>query len=962
MLAAAFLAAALPAAAYEPVLDVPEDFKMPAPLSLEESVASLRTRPGLRVELVAAEPLVADPVNFEWGPDGRLWVVEMADYPLGVDASGRPGGRVRCLEDRDGDGRYETSTLFLDGLPFPTGVKPWRDGVLVIACPEILLARDTDGDGRADTREVLYRGFAEGNQQHRVNGLEWAHGGWLQVANGDSGGTVESMKTGEKLELGSFDLAIHPDSGAMRRLTGRTQYGRVRDDAGDWFGCSNSRPIFQFQLEDAWLRRNPHVVYPPGARDIDSGEDPRRVFPLSRGGQRYNDPHAENRFTSACGLGILRDGRLGEAYRGSAFICEPVHNLVSRRVLERDGAGYRAVRAADEADSEFLASTDHWFRPVAAKTGPDGAIWVADMHRYVIEHPEWIPEPWQAVLDLRAGHDRGRLYRIVSDHTAPSAAPEAIDGLGAEALTERLRSDNGWLRDVAEQVLYWRNTPPDPTIALATGGDAAWPHVLGWFGEGKAPVDLLLRALESEQPARQRLALRLLPDPVEAPALRDAVVRLARQPPDAATALAAAVALGAIATPEAGEALAALLHRHGDDPIFAAAAISSLVPHLDTVAATLSRSRPIEERLPLLPPLLETAIGLDRREALAHLLAMPDPSGESGIQIAARLLSVLDRRGVSLDAFREKAGAGPLGDALDRVGAAAEQSRTWVGDPAIPESRRLAAIALLGREKVARDADIDRLLPLLGPATSAGIQAAAASRLIEMRALGRAIEGWSHYGPAVQSRLISGALADRSDVAVLLTALENGRLPLTAIDAATRDRLLNHPQSALRLQARAVLGGAASPDRAAVMERFADALKLPGDLARGRAHFATLCAACHRLEGVGRDLGADLAALKDKSPASLLTAILDPNRAVEDKYRLYQIDLGGGRSLAGMIVAEAGESLTVQQLDGTRSDLLRSEVAGLTATGRSAMPEGLEAALDAQALADLIAFLRDAKS
>lgn len=950
------------APAYEPVTEVPADFKMPAPLSLEASVASLRTRPGLRVDLVAAEPLVADPVNFEWGPDGRLWVVEMADYPLGLDATGRPGGRVRCLEDRDGDGRYESATLFLDGLNFPTGVKPWRDGVLVIACPEILLARDTDGDGRADTREVLYRGFREGNQQHRVNGLEWAHGGWLEVANGDSGGTVESVKTGETLELGSFDLAIHPDSGAMRRLTGRTQYGRVRDDEGNWFGCSNSRPVFHFLLDDAWLRRNPHAVYPPGARDIDAGEDPRRVFPLSRGGQRYNDPHAENRFTSACGLDILRDGRLGSAYRGSVFICEPVHNLVSRRVLEPDGAGYRAVRAADEADSEFLASTDHWFRPVAAKTGPDGALWVADMHRFVIEHPEWIPEPWQAVLDLRAGHDRGRLYRVVSDRTAPSAAPEAIDGLGAEALTDRLRSENGWLRDMAEQVLYWRQTPPDPEIALAPGTDAAWPHVLGWSGQGKAPVDLLIRALESGDPARQRLALRYLPDAIDSPPLRDAVIRLARQPPDPATALAAAVALGAIPTPEAGEALAGLMSGYGDDPYFAAAAISSVVPHLDTVAATLSPAFSTGERLPLLPPLLETAIGLDRRDALARLLAIPDPESENGIQIASRLLSVLDRRGVALEDFRQQAGAGPLGEALDRVVAVAGRSRAWVGDPGIPATRRLAAIALLGREKASREADIARLLPLLGPASAADIQVAAAARLVEMRALGRTLDGWMGYGPAVKSRLISAALADRGDVAVLLTAVEKGTLPRTAIDPVTRDRLLTHPQSALRQQAREVLGESANPDRAALIAQRADALSLPGDVAKGRAHFTALCAACHRLDGIGQNLGADLAALADKTPASLLTAILDPNRAVEDKYILYQIELGNQQSLAGMILAEAGESLTVQLLDGTRREILRSELVQLTATGRSAMPEGLEAALDAQALADLIAFLRDAKS
>ena len=171
------------------------------PKSPQASLRAIEVGPQFRVELVASEPLVQDPVAFDWGPDGRLWVVEMADYPNGLDGKGQAGGRVRFLQDPDGDGRYERSTLFADGLSYPTGVLPWRDGVLVTAAPEILWLRDTSGDGRADVREVLYDGFEPGNPQHRVNGLRWGLDNWIHVANGDSDGVIRSRKTGETVDI-----------------------------------------------------------------------------------------------------------------------------------------------------------------------------------------------------------------------------------------------------------------------------------------------------------------------------------------------------------------------------------------------------------------------------------------------------------------------------------------------------------------------------------------------------------------------------------------------------------------------------------------------------------------------------------------------------------------------------------------------------------------------------------------
>ncbi|MCA9442364.1 MAG: dehydrogenase, partial [Candidatus Omnitrophica bacterium] len=190
------------------------DARLPSK-SKEAALKSIHTRPGFEVELVAAEPFVKDPVAYSWGPDGKLWVVEMADYPEGIDNEGKPGGRVRYLEDADRDGDYDRSTLFLDGLTFPNGILPWHDGVLITSAPDILYAEDTDGDGKADRKETLYTGFGNINEQHLINGLRWGLDNWVYCANGDSGGDIRSLKTGKTVELRGRDLRLKPDEGLL---------------------------------------------------------------------------------------------------------------------------------------------------------------------------------------------------------------------------------------------------------------------------------------------------------------------------------------------------------------------------------------------------------------------------------------------------------------------------------------------------------------------------------------------------------------------------------------------------------------------------------------------------------------------------------------------------------------------------------------------------------------------------
>src|SRR5262249_49676564 len=157
-------------------------------------------------------------------------------YPLGMDGKGQPGGVIKCLEDMDGDGRYDKATEFLTGLPNPTGVMPWRKGVLISAAPHIIYAEATDGDGNADVRKILLEGFGEGNPQHRVNGFDYGLDNWIYGANGDSGGTIRSTATGKTVSISGRDFRFRPEDGSFQAEAGQTQFGRHRDDWGNWFG------------------------------------------------------------------------------------------------------------------------------------------------------------------------------------------------------------------------------------------------------------------------------------------------------------------------------------------------------------------------------------------------------------------------------------------------------------------------------------------------------------------------------------------------------------------------------------------------------------------------------------------------------------------------------------------------------------------------------------------------------
>jgi len=939
------------------------------PLSAEESLKRIHVPAGYQVELVASEPLTIDPVAIDWDPAGRLWVVEMADYPLGMDGKGKPGGRVRVLEDTDGDGRYDKQTLFAEGLSFPTGLLTWRDGVLVTAAPEVLFLRDTNGDGRADTRDVLVSGLTTGNQQLRANGLRWGLDGWVYCA---AGGHHGEYGTGTKLRtrlgdilVGSRDFRFRPDTGELEPQSGPSQFGRNRDDWGHWFGTQNSRPLWHYVLADHYLRRNPHVAAPDPTRQVVVPLNP-KVWPMSAPEKRFHSFENSGHFTSACSGMIYRDELLfaRSEHEMHAFTCEPFHNLVQHNVVTPDGVTFKAHRAAGEEKSDFFASEDRWCRPVMTRSGPDGALWVVDMYRYMIEHPDWLPPEGRAELlpHYRLGDDMGRIYRVFPANRAPRK-PVKLDKLSTAELVAALDSPNEWQRDKAQMLLVWRGAEdavaPLGRLASGSANPLARLHALCMLDSlGALRPELILSALRDDHPGIRENALRI----AESHGGDNVIIAAAKlaDDPEPKVRLQLACSLGAWTNAGASEALAKLAIANQGDPFMLAAILSSALPHLRalTDAAVKTGSPTLGE------PLAGLALALNERTSLAallkpQLLARNGEFSASQFNGAARFLDLLVKRKTSLaslatgdDALatllREMMGPQPASILV--------AARRLVGDERRPVDQRAAATGLVARDPDRRAEALQTLAALLSPRTDASLQRAA---IVALAATGDAsvpaklLAALPSFPPIARTAALD-TLLSREPWAFALT--DHVRTNDTvALDAAQRARLLKHSSKRIRELAATVF---VPTSRAQVVEQFQPALKLSGDAARGRAVFNRLCVVCHKVADTGGEVGPDLKSVAGHPPEKLLANILDPSADIQPGYNAYHCGLADGTELYGLIASETGTSITFKGADGMARTVLRKDITALRSANVSLMPDGLEAGLTPQDIADLIQLLR----
>jgi putative membrane-bound dehydrogenase-like protein len=395
-----------------------------AQLAPDAALKSFQTADDVRVELVAAEPLVASPCALAFDEKGRLFVAENRGYP---NTETPPQGVIALLADTDGDGRMDQRTVFADGLTYPNGVLPWKGGVIVTCAPDVVFLRDTDGDGRADECRVLLTGFETSKStQLRVNAPTIGPDGWIYLAAGLAGGNITCPEHPDRAPLKmTADVRFHPDTLEVENVDGKSQYGQSFDDFGRRFICMNRLPVQHVVLSSKWLARNPRLAFSETVQDcnersvrtgLKGGGDGVKLFPISSN-ITTADSHAGS-FSAACGVHLWRGGALPARYEGCAFSCDPTGNLVHVDRLEPHGATFNAVPLL--TGREFLAARDDYFRPVFSMRGNDGALYIADMYRKVIEHPDYLPEEVRKHTDFETGKTQGRIWRIVAQEARPA--------------------------------------------------------------------------------------------------------------------------------------------------------------------------------------------------------------------------------------------------------------------------------------------------------------------------------------------------------------------------------------------------------------------------------------------------------------------------------------------------------------------------------------------------------------
>jgi putative membrane-bound dehydrogenase-like protein len=494
-----------------------------------ESLKAMVARPGFRVELVAAEPLLESPVALDFDEDCRIYVAEFPEYNQYANPLPSPKGCVRLLEDRDADGVYEKSTLFAEDVPVACAVACWDGGVYVGSIPNVLYLKDTDGDGKADVRRVVLTGFGtDRSGEGMLNSFRWGLDNRYHVSTGADGGSIRNVQGADAraATVRSQILLFNPRGETFALLGGSRQHGMSMDDWGRTYVCGNSDPFQMVVYDSRYLERNPYLKAPAATVNVAPAGKFTKLYRKSEiepwrklrtelrrkglvpGPDEGGTPSGF--FTGATGVTVYRGDAYPLEFHGNLFVGDVANNLIHRAKAVPAGVGISAESA--EPEREFLASADSFFRPVQMANGPDGCLWVIDMYRELIEGAAFLPPELLKKMDVASGIDHGRIYRVVPDSGAKKL-PRLGKATTAE-LVALLEHPNGWHRDTASRLLYQRQdrsiAPALHRMAKESRAPIGRAQALGTLeGLGLLEAGEVLSALEDPSPSVREFALRL---------------------------------------------------------------------------------------------------------------------------------------------------------------------------------------------------------------------------------------------------------------------------------------------------------------------------------------------------------------------------------------------------------------------------------------------------------------------
>jgi putative membrane-bound dehydrogenase-like protein len=980
-------------------VDAAKDLPRYPAVEPKDAIATWQVKKGFKLQLAAHEPQVRSPIAVCFDENGRMFVCEMIDYSEMRDVTPHLG-RISMLQDKDGDGYYETSQVFADDLPWPTGLVWANGGLFVGATPDIWRFEDKDGDGKAEVREKVFTGFGTGlkilNVQGLMNSFQWGQDNRIHVlAGGGNRGVITCMKRPDDkgVELGGKDFWFDPLTLEFGLEGGGAQYGMSFDNYGRKFACSNSDHLQYWVYDDKYANRNPYYPMPPARQSIAVDGGAAEVFRISpdepwriirtrwriagvvkgavEGGGRVS-----GYFTGATGTTIYRGDAYGPDFVNNSFTGDAGGQLVHRKIIKpsADGISLIGERPADEHGFEFAASKDTWVRVVNFANAPDGCLHICDMYREVIEHPWSIPDEIKKHIDLNSGNDRGRIYRIVPDKGAERIGQKvALGKMSTEELVQTLGHPNGWHRDTAQRLLFERKDKAAvPLLEKVLGGDNALAklHALGALqGLGELNSKMIEGAWsDPDENVRKKglmFAEGLWKDGKLTPERFDELTRLTHDSSPVVI-MQMACFLGELARGESesssskdggphsvAKLMLGLAQENHYRPWITAALLSSppkLAIRLFKDLISLHKDpdmRPLDEFVASLIGIV--ASSADQKDIVFVMKtleeATKDGFGNYHISWLKALGRGLKRSGIlkSDSAIRQQFES--LASVAPSMAITPDGSLT----------NRINAMEVL--EYMSTKEAGDALITCLAEVHDEIVQIAAI-RFLESthsstvtKAL---ISNWPAFGPKAKEAALEALLA-REDRALAL--LESGVVKPTEFSASQVQALLKHKSEKVAVAAKTTLASVIPPSREEVTAKFKPAIAAKGDAKKGQLQYMARCVACHRAGTLGLQVGPDLITVKTKGREALLTAILEPHKEVASQFIAYTVNTKDGQTLAGIITNDTASSMTIRMMGGVEKTLQRSEIKGSSSTGQSLMPEGLETGMSVDDMADLLSFI-----
>ncbi|NND96426.1 MAG: c-type cytochrome [Pirellulaceae bacterium] len=920
--------------------------------SIRAATSALQVRDGFTVDAIAHEPLVVDPVAIRFDYHGRLWVVEMPDYPTGPRDGASPSGRIKILSDSDGDGKMDTATVFADGLLFATGVQPYRNGAFVTLAGRIEFMTDRDADSVADETEVLFRGFATDNEQLRANHPTLGPDGMIYIAGGLRGGKIMAVSDRydtrpDPVDLRDRDFCFDPEGGSWFAVAGKSQHGQTVDDFGRRIGCSNRNPAIVAPLTLAAIERDPMLVPRDALHDIGTPAENSVVKPIAKAWTTSN--LHDGQFSAACG--VCAPGWRDAQSREWFVVCEPTSYLVQRQFIKQDASVWTSHRELEEA--EFLASADPWFRPVDAVAGPGDGVFIVDMARAVIEHPDWVPAELKTRGDTWMGTDLGRVWRIRSSDQSPLISRIESD---ADAL-HWLSSSNPWQREMATQYLLEHGIADlqaslrDRIAKSESAAEVARiAQLLQRFDVlTDMDVNLLIRSKSS---LVRSVAVSL--SQTRSGVLDDAFALSNDSDPLVRRQVAAlAVAAEGVSDELRLQTLQQIIDQGNIDRwtiLTIASADDAFVPSLAGMVCTSSVHVP-----DLVKHLVQRLACLDPAKAAEKIVTLKQVHGQSDPSISIDAMAAWIR-GVK----RRRAG---IQQTLTLLPPSTRSKFIKIGETATrialsgdaPPQTRVVSLTIV--DDLGKATEVFRDL-VAGDQPPSVREAALAVVMNADREWTRQylLENIASMTAGLRSVAVRTATSSADNARWLLSAVSEGAISKQFVDPATAKRLRKHPDKEISQLADELFRP--NSDRAAVIAKYRRSASHLGDPASGQQLFIEHCSACHQIDGRGTNVGPDISDSRSKTPEALLAAILDPNAAIDASFVQYTALLTDGQVVDGLLIGETAKSVTLAKKGGTQVTIDREEIERFQTPGISLMPEGFEQNINVDAMADLIAYLK----